>query len=54
MYVPLLVDDMPSFMAAFDSHDFSGFSVTIPHKHAALQAAASVDEVRAEAAATPC
>ena len=33
MYVPLLVDDLETFLAAFrDHHDFAGFSVTIPHK----------------------
>jgi 3-dehydroquinate dehydratase/shikimate dehydrogenase len=36
---------MPSFMGAFQGHDFAGFSVTIPHKHAALQAATEVDPV---------
>ena len=32
VYVPLLVDDMPSFLEAFADPDFAGFSVTIPHK----------------------
>ena len=33
MYVPLLVDDLERFLAAFkDYDDFAGFSVTIPHK----------------------
>jgi 3-dehydroquinate dehydratase/shikimate dehydrogenase len=39
---------MPSFMAAFASHDFAGFSVTIPHKGAALEAATAVDPVAAQ------
>ena len=30
VYLPLLVDDLPPFLAAFP--DASGFSVTIPHK----------------------
>ena len=30
VYVPLLVDELLPFLAAFP--DFSGFSVTIPHK----------------------
>ena len=30
VYVPLLVDELPPFLEAFP--DFSGFSVTIPHK----------------------
>lgn len=33
VYVPLLVDDLDRFLAAFAPHtDFQGFSVTIPHK----------------------
>lgn len=45
VYVPLLVDDVPSFLRAFSSPDFAGFSVTIPHKEAALASAAEVDPV---------
>mmetsp|Transcript_20931 Transcript_20931/g.45776 ORF Transcript_20931/g.45776 Transcript_20931/m.45776 type:complete len:609 (+) Transcript_20931:186-2012(+) len=45
VYVPLLVDDLHRFLAAFKEHDFYGFSVTIPHKEAALQAASEVDPV---------
>ena len=46
VYVPLLVDDMASFLAAFaDDPDWAGLSVTIPHKEAALKAAASSDAV---------
>ncbi|KAJ9514015.1 hypothetical protein QJQ45_021098, partial [Haematococcus lacustris] len=37
VYVPLLVDDLPRFLAAFEHHtDFQGFSVTIPHKVAGV------------------
>lgn len=32
VYIPLLVDDMDSFMATFTDTDWAGFSVTIPHK----------------------
>ena len=32
VYIPLLVDDFPTFIAAYSDHDFAGFSVTIPHK----------------------
>lgn len=39
VYVPYLVDDMRTFLADFAAPDFAGFSVTIPHKHAALEAA---------------
>lgn len=45
VYVPLLVDDFEGFLqqfAAFD-RDFFGFSVTIPHKEAALRAARDLD-----------
>lgn len=41
VFVPLLVDDLHRFLAAFEGHDFWGFSVTIPHKEAAFQAASS-------------
>jgi hypothetical protein len=37
VYVPLLVDELPPFLAAFP--DFSGFSVTIPHKVAGPRSA---------------
>ena len=47
VYVPLLVDDMPTFLSTFSEADWAGFSVTIPHKEAALQGAASVDPVAA-------
>ncbi|CAK0754240.1 hypothetical protein CVIRNUC_002282 [Coccomyxa viridis] len=45
VYLPLLVDDLQPFLHAFP--DFSGFSVTIPHKVAALEAAQEVDAVAA-------
>lgn len=45
VYVPLLVDDLPLFLDTFGRRDFQGFSVTIPHKEAALAAADSVDDV---------
>lgn len=32
VYIPLLVDDFPTFITAFGDRDFAGFSVTIPHK----------------------
>jgi 3-dehydroquinate dehydratase/shikimate dehydrogenase len=37
VFVPLLVDDLHRFLDAFESHDFWGFSCTIPHKEAAFQ-----------------
>ncbi len=36
VYVPFLVDDMQRFLTGFDLWDFAGYSVTIPHKEAAL------------------
>jgi hypothetical protein len=44
-YVPLLVDDLAKFLEAFDRPDFCGYSVTIPHKEAALACAHEVDPV---------
>jgi hypothetical protein len=32
VYIPLLVDDLPSFLRASGGADWAGFSVTIPHK----------------------
>eukprot|EP00891_Asterochloris_glomerata_P000291 jgi/Astpho2/291/fgenesh1_pm.00010_%23_22_t len=43
-YVPLLVDDAKHFLAG-QGHQFAGFSVTIPHKIAAMEAADEVDPV---------
>ena len=45
VYVPLLVDNMDTFLKTFSSKDWAGFSVTIPHKEAALKGATSADEV---------
>ncbi|KAK9845273.1 hypothetical protein WJX81_001847 [Elliptochloris bilobata] len=53
VYVPLLTDDLPRMLAAFGppafpASGFNGFSVTIPHKVAALEAADEADEVAAK------
>jgi hypothetical protein len=32
VYVPLLVDNMDTFMSTFSEFDWAGYSVTIPHK----------------------
>lgn len=47
VYVPLLVDDLSTFLGAFSGPEwgFQGFSVTIPHKEAALKLAKTVDPV---------
>ncbi|CAN8260283.1 unnamed protein product [Cochlearia groenlandica] len=43
VYVHLLVDNLASFLQAYSSLDFAGFSCTIPHKEAALQCCDEVD-----------
>jgi len=50
VYVPLLVDDLEAFLAAFEGHDFAGFSVTIPHKEAALKVGPRCREVACDPA----
>jgi 3-dehydroquinate dehydratase/shikimate dehydrogenase len=51
VYVPLLVDDFDRFMISLPDEDWVGLSVTIPHKGAALLAAAEADDVAASIAA---
>ncbi|WZY96241.1 hypothetical protein YC2023_068570 [Brassica napus] len=43
VYVHLLVDDVASFLKAYSSSDFVGFSCGIPHKEAALTCCDEVD-----------
>lgn len=45
VYIPLLVDDFDRFIQSLPDEDWIGLSVTIPHKGAALAAAAEADEV---------
>lgn len=45
VYLPLLVDDFPAFLATSADINFVGLSVTIPHKGAALGAAQHKDPV---------
>eukprot|EP01018_Ginkgo_biloba_P017350 Gb_24244 [translate_table: standard] len=45
MYVPFLVDDVAEFLKVYSSPDFAGFSITIPHKEAALECCDEVDPV---------
>lgn len=48
VYLPFQVDDLRSFLGAFDEgSDYGGFSVTIPHKLAALENSASADPLAA-------
>ncbi|XP_078440173.1 dehydroquinate dehydratase, putative / shikimate dehydrogenase isoform X2 [Wolffia australiana] len=45
VYVPLLVDDLAQFLSVFSAPDFAGFSVTIPHKEAAVKCCDEVDPI---------
>ncbi|XP_057825593.2 bifunctional 3-dehydroquinate dehydratase/shikimate dehydrogenase, chloroplastic isoform X2 [Cryptomeria japonica] len=45
IYVPFLVDDLAQFLTVYSTPDFAGFSVTIPHKEAALQCCDEVEPV---------
>lgn len=45
VYIPLLVDDFEGFIRGLPDNDWHGLSVTIPHKTAALNAAAEKDPV---------
>lgn len=45
VYVPFLVDDLAEFLRVYSSPDFSGFSVTIPHKEAAVQCCDEVEPI---------
>lgn len=51
VYIPLLVDDFDRFVTSLPDDDWVGLSVTIPHKGAALKAAAEADEVASSIAA---
>ncbi|KAH9552617.1 hypothetical protein CY35_09G075800 [Sphagnum magellanicum] len=45
VYVPFLVEDLAEFLSVYSVPDFSGFSVTIPHKEAALKCCDEVDPI---------
>lgn len=45
VYLPYLVDDLREFLKVFDSHDFAGFSVSLPFKEIAVDAADEVETV---------
>jgi 3-dehydroquinate dehydratase/shikimate dehydrogenase len=51
VYIPLLVDDFDRFVESLPDDDWVGLSVTIPHKGAALAAAAEADTVASSIAA---
>ncbi|XP_059452287.1 bifunctional 3-dehydroquinate dehydratase/shikimate dehydrogenase, chloroplastic-like isoform X1 [Corylus avellana] len=54
VYVPLLVDDVSTFLRTYSSTDFAGFSCTIPHKEAALKCCDEVDPVAKSIGAVNC
>ncbi|CAM8911858.1 unnamed protein product [Rhodiola kirilowii] len=54
VYVHLLVDDVSSFLQTYSSMDFAGFSVTIPHKEAAVRCCDEVDPIAKEIGAVNC
>ncbi len=43
VYLPFLVDDVTAFVRAFDEVPVSGYSVTIPHKLAVMEAMDEID-----------
>ncbi|KAG0501744.1 hypothetical protein HPP92_001816 [Vanilla planifolia] len=45
VYLPLLVDDLASFLNTYSSPDFAGFSITMPHKETALTNSDEVDPI---------
>ncbi|KAB2597271.1 bifunctional 3-dehydroquinate dehydratase/shikimate dehydrogenase [Pyrus ussuriensis x Pyrus communis] len=54
VYVHLLVDDIANFLRTYSSVDFAGFSITIPHKEAALKCCDEVDPVAKAIGAINC
>ncbi|XP_010674966.2 bifunctional 3-dehydroquinate dehydratase/shikimate dehydrogenase, chloroplastic [Beta vulgaris subsp. vulgaris] len=54
IYVPLLVDSVPNFLKTYSSPDFVGYSVTIPHKMAALECSEEVDPIAKAIEAVNC
>ncbi|CAM6118829.1 unnamed protein product [Calypogeia fissa] len=44
VYVYFMVDDLPSFLNAFGSQDFAGYSVTLPHKETAAKICDDLEE----------
>ncbi|XP_022854482.1 bifunctional 3-dehydroquinate dehydratase/shikimate dehydrogenase, chloroplastic-like isoform X2 [Olea europaea var. sylvestris] len=54
VYLHLLVDDVQKFFRTYSSMDFAGFSVTIPHKEAALACCDEVDPVAKSIGAVNC
>eukprot|EP01018_Ginkgo_biloba_P010731 Gb_22470 [translate_table: standard] len=45
IYVPFLVDNLAEFLRVYSYPDFAGYSVTIPHKEAALECCDEVEPI---------
>ncbi|CAM6127337.1 unnamed protein product [Calypogeia fissa] len=45
VYLPFMVEDLSSFLKAFDGEDFAGFSVTLPHKETAAKIADDLESL---------
>ncbi|PON47806.1 3-dehydroquinate dehydratase type I [Parasponia andersonii] len=54
VFLHLLVDDIANFFQTYSSTDFAGFSVTIPHKEAALNCCDKIDPVANSIGAVNC
>ncbi|KAM0070501.1 putative 3-dehydroquinate dehydratase, Shikimate dehydrogenase (NADP(+)) [Helianthus debilis subsp. tardiflorus] len=54
VFVPLLVDNVKSFLKTYSSTDYAGFTCTIPHKEAVVQFCDEVDPVAKSIGAVNC
>ncbi|MBA0554947.1 hypothetical protein Golob_014019 [Gossypium lobatum] len=45
IYLPLLVDDVSTFITTYSAPDFAGYSYTFPHKEAGLKCCDEVDPI---------
>lgn len=54
IYLPLLVDNVANFLNTYSSHDFVGYSYTIPHKEAGFNCCDEIDPIAKEIGAISC
>ncbi|KAG7969052.1 hypothetical protein I3843_07G011000 [Carya illinoinensis] len=54
IYLPLLVDNVANFLKTYSSHDFVGYSYTIPHKEAGFNCCDEIDPIAKEIGAISC
>ncbi|KAK5813744.1 bifunctional 3-dehydroquinate dehydratase/shikimate dehydrogenase, chloroplastic-like [Gossypium arboreum] len=54
IYLPLLVDDVSTFITTYSAPDFAGYSYTIPHKEAGLKCCDEVDPIAKAIGAISC